>query len=81
VVSELGTAGVPFEMDRVTIAYGGTTVCRQGVAAAHDDAAVRAHLAGPVVDLHCDLGLGDGSGVVLTVDLGHGYIDENRTTS
>ena len=29
----------------------------------------------------CDLGLGDGAGVVLTTDLGYGYIDENRTTS
>jgi N-acetylglutamate synthase/N-acetylornithine aminotransferase len=31
--------------------------------------------------VHCDLGLGAGLGAVTTVDLGHGYIDENRTTS
>ena len=36
--------------------------------------------AGPI-ELRCDLGLGTGTGAVLTTDLGHGYIDENRTTS
>jgi N-acetylglutamate synthase/N-acetylornithine aminotransferase len=33
------------------------------------------------VELRCDLGLGSGRAAVLTVDLGYGYIDENRTTS
>ncbi|MDA8340837.1 MAG: bifunctional glutamate N-acetyltransferase/amino-acid acetyltransferase ArgJ [Actinomycetota bacterium] len=81
VVSELGSAGVAFDMDRVSVAYGGVTVCRDGIAAAHDAGAVAAHMAGKVIDLRCELGLGDGSGVVTTVDLGHGYIDENRGTS
>ncbi len=81
VVSELGSAGVAFEMDRVEIAYGDTVVCRGGVAADHDDKAVRAHMAQTNVELRCDLGLGHGRAAVLTVDLGHGYIDENRTTS
>jgi glutamate N-acetyltransferase/amino-acid N-acetyltransferase len=81
VASELGSAGVDFEMDRLTIAYGGVAVCRGGVAVAHDAASVVAHLAGPTVDLHCELGLGDGDGVAMTVDLGQGYLDENRTTS
>ena len=80
-VSDLGSAGVDFDIDRVAIAYGGVTVCRDGVAADHDAAAVDRHLAGALVDIHCLLGMGDGSGVVLGVDLGYGYIDENRTTS
>ena len=41
----------------------------------------RAHLAGSLIDIHCQLGLADGDGVVMGVDLGYGYIDENRTTS
>ncbi len=81
VASDLGSAGVDFDMDRLAIAYGGVTVCRHGVAADHDAGEVARHLAGPMVDIHCDLGLGDGDAVVMGVDLGHGYIDENRTTS
>ncbi|HXX88930.1 MAG TPA: bifunctional glutamate N-acetyltransferase/amino-acid acetyltransferase ArgJ [Acidimicrobiales bacterium] len=81
VVSELGSAGVGFDPDRVSVAYGGVVVCRDGVAAAHDADAVSAHMAGAAVELACDLGLGPGRAVVLTCDLGHGYIDENRTTS
>ena len=68
-------------MDRLAIAYGGVTVCSDGVAADHDVAAVNRHMAGTLIDIHCLLGLAAGDGVVLGVDLGHGYIDENRTTS
>ena len=82
VVSELGSAGVDFDLDRVAVAYGGVTVCDGGVAADHD--AGRAWPAiwpAPEVEIHCRLGLGDGDATVMGVDLGHGYIDENRTTS
>jgi N-acetylglutamate synthase/N-acetylornithine aminotransferase len=51
------------------------------VAAAHDEAAVRSHLAGKHVELHADLGMGSGTAVILTADLGPGYIDENMRTS
>ena len=56
-------------------------VCAGGVAAGHDAAAVAGHMAGRNLEILCDLGLGEGSAAVLTCDLGHGYIDENRTTS
>ena len=81
VASDLGSAGVDFDMDRLSIAYGGVTVCHDGIAAAHDGAALADHLAGSLVEIHCDLGLAEGTGVVMGVDLGYGYIDENRTTS
>ncbi len=81
VASDLGSAGVDFDMDRLDIAYGGITVCRNGTAAAHDQVAVASHLSGAMIDIHCRLGLADGDGVAMGVDLGHGYIDENRTTS
>jgi glutamate N-acetyltransferase/amino-acid N-acetyltransferase len=81
VASDLGSAGVDFEMDRLAIAYGEVTVCRDGIACDHDTAALADHLAGGLVEIHCQLGLADGNGVVMGVDLGHGYIDENRTTS
>src|SRR5579862_5228812 len=81
VVSELGSAGVVFDIDKVSVAYGSVVVCAGGVAAPHDAAAVKAHMAGRHVELVCDLGLGTGSAAVLGTDLGYGYIDENRTTS
>jgi glutamate N-acetyltransferase / amino-acid N-acetyltransferase len=81
VVSELGSAGVAFDIDRVSVAYGDVVVCAGGVAVDHDAAALAAHMAGRHVEINCDLGLGSGSGAVLGTDLGYGYIDENRTTS
>jgi glutamate N-acetyltransferase/amino-acid N-acetyltransferase len=81
VVSELGSAGVAFDLDTVSVAYGGIQVCAGGIAVDHDAAAVAAHMQGRHVEITCDLGLGQGQGVVLGTDLGYGYIDENRTTS
>jgi glutamate N-acetyltransferase/amino-acid N-acetyltransferase len=81
VASELGSAGVDFDMDRLSIAYGGTTVCRGGIQVPHDESAVTDHMAGSMVRIECGLGLADGTGVVMGVELGYGYIDENRTTS
>jgi glutamate N-acetyltransferase/amino-acid N-acetyltransferase len=81
VASDLGSAGVDFDMDSLSIDYGGVTVCRNGIAATHDPSAVARHMAGSSIDIHCRLGLADGNAVVMGVDLGHGYIDENRTTS
>jgi glutamate N-acetyltransferase/amino-acid N-acetyltransferase len=81
VVSELGSAGVSFDIDKVSVAYGGVVVCAGGVAVTHDSAAVAAHMAGRHIELVCALGLGQGEAAVLGTDLGYGYIDENRTTS
>jgi glutamate N-acetyltransferase/amino-acid N-acetyltransferase len=84
IVSELGSAGVSFDIDRVSVAYGGVAVCAGGVATPHDPAAaaaVAAHLGGRHIEILCDLGLGNGAAAVLGTDLGYGYIDENRTTS
>ena len=82
ILSELGSAGIGFEMDRASVSYGGIMVCRGGVAAeGHDRRALAEVMAGPTVELVADLGLGDGEAIVLTVDLTPGYIDENMRTS
>jgi glutamate N-acetyltransferase / amino-acid N-acetyltransferase len=81
IVSELGSAGVELDPDRVSVAYGGTQVCAKGVAVDHDAAAVAAHMAGRHVSIDADLGVGDHEASVLTTDLGPGYIDENKATS
>ena len=54
---------------------------RGGIEVPYDKAAVAAHMAGPMVMIECGLGLAAGTGVVMGVELGYGYIDENRTTS
>jgi glutamate N-acetyltransferase/amino-acid N-acetyltransferase len=81
VASELGTAGVKLDPGALTIAYGGTVVSRGCVGVDHDAGAVADHMAGTYLDVHCDLGVGDGEARVLTNDLTYGYIDENRGTS
>jgi glutamate N-acetyltransferase/amino-acid N-acetyltransferase len=81
IISELGTAGVAFDPDRVEVAYGGVVVCAKGIAVSHDADAVRVHLEGRRVEITADLGLGSGTGVILTNDLTPGYIDENMRTS
>ena len=45
VVSELGSAGTPFDPDRVSVAYGKVTVCRDGVGVDHDEEALKEVLA------------------------------------
>jgi glutamate N-acetyltransferase / amino-acid N-acetyltransferase len=81
VASDLGTAGVKLDPAELTIAYGATMVSRGCVGIEHDAAAVAEHMAGEHLELHCDLGVGDGHAGVLTNDLAPGYIDENKRTS
>jgi glutamate N-acetyltransferase/amino-acid N-acetyltransferase len=82
VVSELGSAGIAFDPDKVRIDYGGITVCQNGTAApVSDPEALAAHMEQRHIDLHADLGIGDGTGVILTNDLTHAYVDENMGTS
>ena len=82
VVSELGTAGVAFDPDRVAVVLRRGRVCEGGVAAGPRPGGGgrppgrAAHRASVAISAWAP-----GSAVVLTTDLGHGYIDENRTTS
>lgn len=75
--SELGSAGIDFEQERVAVSYGGIQVAGSGVSIAHDEQAVRAYMAQRRLVIECDLGLGSGNFTVLTNDLTHEYIDEN----
>ena len=78
VLSDLGTAGVALDVDAVTVAYGGVVVSR-GLAPTGDDASAAA--AASRFTLACDLGAGDGRAWVITNDLSHAYVDENKGTS
>jgi glutamate N-acetyltransferase/amino-acid N-acetyltransferase len=81
VLSELGASGAHLDPEAVDISYNGITVCRDGVACAHDEPALRRALAEPDIEIRCDLRLEHGEATILTTDLSHAYIDENRRTS
>jgi len=81
VLSELGASGAFIDPERVDIAFGGVTVARDGVACGHDEAALSRAMAARDIEIRCDLRLAHGSATVLTTDLSHAYIDENRRTS
>jgi glutamate N-acetyltransferase/amino-acid N-acetyltransferase len=81
IVSELGSAGISFDPDAVSVTYGNVTVAGQGIARPHDEDLVRRHMAERHLDIVADLGIGNGRATVLTNDLTHAYVDENMGTS
>ena len=81
VVSELGASGGAFDPERVSVSYGGVTVCAGGVAVEHDATALRLHMQGRELEIAADLGLGMASATVTTTDLSPAYIAENMRTS
>jgi glutamate N-acetyltransferase/amino-acid N-acetyltransferase len=81
IASELGSAGIEFVQEQVSVSYGGVVVAAGGINIDHDVDAVRAHMAGHELEIVADLGIGDGRGSILTNDLTHAYIDENMGTS
>jgi glutamate N-acetyltransferase/amino-acid N-acetyltransferase len=76
-----GSAGIAFDPDKATVAYGGTIVSKGGAGADHDGEAVAAHMKGERIEIEVALGLGRGRAQVIGIDLGPGYIKENSRTS
>ncbi|WP_420619610.1 bifunctional glutamate N-acetyltransferase/amino-acid acetyltransferase ArgJ [Candidatus Poriferisocius sp.] len=79
IASEMGAAGVAFDHTKLTIAYGSHVVYQNGEPAHPPELAE--YMTGRRLDLHVDLGMGDGSARIITTDLTHAYIDENMGTS
>lgn len=80
VLAALGVAGEPVDPDRVEIAYDGTVVCREGVAARFDDAELSGRLAGDFT-MSVHVGTGPGHAVVTTTDLTPDYVIFNGERS
>ena len=81
VLSELGASGATFDPERTTISYNSVTVCRNGVAAAHDEIALAQTMGQREILIECNLQAGDKSATMHFTDLSHAYIDENAATS
>ena len=81
VAAAVGASGVEFDPDRFTISYGRTVTASAGVAVEFDEAKMAEYFENRRVLITTDLGLGDGSGEIITNDLGHGYVDENMGKS
>jgi glutamate N-acetyltransferase/amino-acid N-acetyltransferase len=85
IASDVGSApNVDMDLDRLSVSYGDVTVARDGVAVPLTDGdrrALDAHMAGRLLEVTADLGIGDGESWVLTNDLTHAYVDENMGTS
>ncbi|MCY3888928.1 MAG: bifunctional ornithine acetyltransferase/N-acetylglutamate synthase, partial [bacterium] len=79
IASEMGAAGVAFDHTKLAIAYGPHVVYQYGEPAHPPELAQ--YMTGRRLDLHVDLGMGDGSARIITTDLTHAYIDENMGTS
>jgi glutamate N-acetyltransferase / amino-acid N-acetyltransferase len=81
VASELGTAGIELQADRLSVRYGDLLVAEGGVTVDVDPEALARYMEQEWIDVTADLGLGAGSARVLTNDLTHAYVDENMGTS
>jgi glutamate N-acetyltransferase / amino-acid N-acetyltransferase len=77
ILAAMGAQAVPFEPERVSVAFGNVTVCRFGVATSFDHGQAAAALRGPDVQLTVDLGAGEAHATFLTCDLTHDYIRIN----
>ena len=82
VASELGTAGITFEPDKLSRPLRRP---RRGRGRRDAPTSTRTPLAAYMAQDHLEvtahLGLGDGTARILTNDLTHAYIDENMGTS
>jgi glutamate N-acetyltransferase / amino-acid N-acetyltransferase len=81
IASELGTAGITFEPDKLMVRYGDLVVAEGGVTVPVDRDALAAYMAREDLQVTAYLGLGDGNARILTNDLTHAYVDENMGTS
>lgn len=81
IASEAGSCGARLDPALLSISYGGIEVCRHGVSAEHDEAALAEHMAQRELQITVDLGIGAGRATLLTNDLTHAYVDENMGTS
>jgi glutamate N-acetyltransferase / amino-acid N-acetyltransferase len=78
VVMAVGKSGEKADRDRMSVAFGGIEIARDGaMVEGYDEAPVTAHMKGRDVLIETDVGVGRGKATVWTCDLTHGYIEIN----
>ena len=78
VVMAVGKSGEKAERDKMSVAFGGVEIARDGARVEnYDEAPVTKHMKGRDVLIETDVGVGRGKATVWTCDLTHGYIRIN----
>ena len=78
IVMAVGKSGEKADRDQLSIAMGGVVIARDGQRVAdYDETPVAEHMKGQEITIAVNAGVGDGTAVVWTCDLTHGYISIN----
>ncbi len=78
IVMAVGKSGEKADRDRLSIAMGGVVIAQDGQRVAdYDETPVAEHMKGQEITIAVNAGVGDGTAVVWTCDLTHGYISIN----
>jgi glutamate N-acetyltransferase / amino-acid N-acetyltransferase len=78
IVMAVGKAGPHIDPDKLSISFGSTLICKNGIRVKdYDEAPVVAHINGQEILITVDVGVGNGVATVYTCDLTHGYISIN----
>ena len=78
IVMAVGKSGQLAERDKLRIWIGDELVAEHGMQSeVYDESRATEHMCGQEISIRIDVGVGDGSSVVWTCDLTHGYIDIN----
>ncbi|MDA8276624.1 MAG: bifunctional glutamate N-acetyltransferase/amino-acid acetyltransferase ArgJ [Actinomycetota bacterium] len=81
ILSEVGTAGVDLDSDKVSITYGTVLVFEGGHEVEYNRDEVVEVVSSREYSIYIDVDEGVAEGAIITADLTHAYIDENMGTS
>ncbi|MDA8195729.1 MAG: bifunctional glutamate N-acetyltransferase/amino-acid acetyltransferase ArgJ [Actinomycetota bacterium] len=81
ILSEVGTAGIDLDIDKVSITYGPVVVFEEGHEVEYDRDQVKEVVAAREFSIYIDVDDGIAEGAIITADLTHAYVDENMGTS
>ena len=78
IVMAVGKAGPLIDPNKLSVAFGGTVICQNGLRVeGYDETPVTEHIRGQNIVIDVNVGVGAASATVYTCDLTHGYISIN----